>query len=79
MKKKEMTCCPHCGSTRGVFTKTTYVNVPFNMDFTGTAQYNGEMFDNAEDYTGGKIAYCQECGRPICRLSTLLKKVKSGQ
>lgn len=73
-RRKPITCCPHCGSAQGVFTKTTYVNVPYCIGFDGEEQYNGEMYDNAERHDGGKIVYCQSCGKPICRLSTLEKQ-----
>ena len=74
VSKKRIVCCPHCGSTEGIYTKTTYVNVPWCCGFDGEEGYNGEMYDNAERIDGGKIAYCQECDRPICRLSTLMKQ-----
>lgn len=71
---KPITCCPHCGSTDGIFTKTTLVNVPYRLGFSGEEQYNGEMYDQAEETKGGRIAYCQSCGRAICRLNTLEKQ-----
>ena len=74
MSKKPITCCPHCGSTEGIYTKTTYVNVPYNLSFDGEAQDNGEMYDNTESFRGGETAYCQECRKAICRMSTLRRQ-----
>lgn len=33
MSKKLIQCCPHCGSTEGLYTKITYVNVPWCFGF----------------------------------------------
>lgn len=41
-----------------------------NIGFDGEEQENYEMYDEAT-IEQGKIAYCQECGEPICRMSTL--------
>ena len=68
--KKKITRCPHCGSTEGIFTKTVYRNVIHNIGFDGEEQENYEMYDEAT-IEQGKIAYCQEFGEPICRMSTL--------
>lgn len=69
--KKPITCCPHCGSDEGVYTKTTLVNVPFLIGFMGEEHDNGEMYDNAELITGGGLVYCQSCNKVICRTSTI--------
>ena len=66
-----ITCCPHCGSRQGIFTKTTLVNVPFCIGFDGEEQYNGEMYDQAEKIRGGAVAYCQSCGKAICRFAII--------
>ncbi len=79
MANKIITCCPHCGSDEGVYTKTTYVNVPYCIGFDGETQPNGEMYDNAERVKGGTMAYCQHCGRPICRMSTLEKQWEAAE
>lgn len=72
--KRPITCCPYCGSTKGVYTRTTLINVPYCIGFDGGKQYNGEMYDNAEGQKGGAIAYCQDCGKIVCRMSTLEKQ-----
>lgn len=72
--KKPITCCPHCGSDSGIYTLTTYVGVPYNRGFDGSEQDNGEMYDNVTEFRGGKIAYCQECHKAVCRMSTLEKQ-----
>lgn len=74
MKRKPLTCCPHCGSTEGIYTKCDYMGVRYNIGFGGEEQYNGEMFDGCESIEGGRIAYCQMCNKPICRVSTLEKQ-----
>ena len=73
-KRKPITCCQHCGSKEGIFTKTTYHRVPWRCGFNKEEQDNGEMYDNTEMITGGEIAYCQVCGKAICRMSTLRKQ-----
>lgn len=74
MSKKLIQCCPHCGSTEGLYTKITYVNVPWCFGFNGEAHFNGEMYDNAEETRGGETAYCQKCRKLVCRMSTLRKQ-----
>ena len=71
MPKKPLTCCPHCGGTSGLYTKTTYINVPYFFGFRGEVQNNGEMFDLVYRFSGGRICYCQDCGKPVCRTSSL--------
>lgn len=66
--------CPHCGSNEGIFTKTTLVNVPYYIGFDGSAEFNGEMYDNAEKTIGGETAYCQSCGKIVCRMKTIKKQ-----
>lgn len=74
MKVKRIDCCPHCGGSSGFYTKTTYVNVPYNWGWDGEAQCNSEMYDNAERYDGGRMAYCQDCNKIVCRFETLQKQ-----
>ena len=59
----------------GICTYSTYHKVRWIAGFDGSEQYNGEMFDMAE-VEGGRMAYCQNCGKPICRISTLEKQWK---
>lgn len=73
-KRKPITCCPHCGSTEGIYTKTTLYNIPWCCGFGGEEQENGEMYDNAERQSGGDTVYCQNCDKIICRMSTLKKQ-----
>ncbi len=74
MPRRKNSCCPHCGGNTGVYTKTTYVNVPYALGWDGEAQDNSEMYDNAEDYRGGRTAYCQDCHKAVCRISSLEKQ-----
>lgn len=71
---KRIDCCPHCGGSTGIYMLVTYVDVPYNMGFDGSVQHNGEMYDNTREFKGGKIAYCQDCGKVVCRMSTLEKQ-----
>lgn len=73
---KAITSCPHCGSDEGIMTKTTLVNIPWMCGFNYEEQDNGEMYDNAQDSYGGKMCYCQSCGKAIARLSTFQKQWK---
>lgn len=77
--RKPIMRCPHCGSTEGIFTKTTLVNIPFYVGFDGSEQFNGEMYDNAEGRRGGELAYCQNCEKVVCRMSTLRKQWDEGR
>lgn len=72
--KKAIECCPHCGGVSGFFTKTTYVDVPYNRGWDGEEQDNSEMYDNVTKFIGGKTAYCQDCGKVVCRVETLEKQ-----
>lgn len=73
-RRKPITCCPHCGSTEGIVTMTSYIRVPYFIGFDGVEQENSEMYDNAERIDGGGTAYCQSCGKAVCRTSTLVKQ-----
>lgn len=73
-KRKSITCCPHCGSEEGIYTKQTLVNIPWCCGFMGEEQENTEMYDNAEKSINGSMVYCQSCGKAICRLSTIQKQ-----
>lgn len=66
---KEYDCCPHCGGTSGIYTKTTYIDVRYNIGFHGEEQDNGEMYDNVTKFRGGRICYCQDCNKQICKTS----------
>ncbi len=77
MEKKKIECCPHCGSTDGLYTKTTYVSVLYRFGFNNEPHYNAEMFDDAE-VRGGETAYCQKCHRAVCRMNTLRKQWGKG-
>lgn len=76
MARKKITRCPHCGSDEGVFTKTTFVNVPCYLKFNGEEMDNTEMYDNAEDVRGGAMVYCRSCRKTVCRLSTIMEQWK---
>ena len=73
--KKPITCCPHCGSDEGLYTKCVYREVICLLDFNGKEQDNSEMYDNA-DVEAGRIIFCQHCHKSICRLSTFEKHWK---
>lgn len=78
MANEAIACCPHCGSTEGLYTKTTYVNVPWCFGFNNEEQHNGEMYDNAEKLMGGETAYCQSCHKVVCRMNRLRKQWGEG-
>lgn len=80
MKKRNViTCCPHCGSTEGIYMKCDYIGVKYCIGFDHEEQNNSEMYDNCGTFRGGKVAYCQTCGKPICRMSTLEKQWAEAQ
>lgn len=68
--------CPHCGSTEGIYTKSTFRKVFWYCGFDGEAQSNSDMYDMAI-VEGGNMAFCQKCDKPICRLSALQKQWNS--
>ena len=72
-KKGPITCCPHCGSAMGFYTLSNYMRVAYKTSFDGKERDNSEMYDNAE-IRGGNTAYCLECNKVICRVSTLQKR-----
>ena len=71
--KERIDRCPHCGSDWGVYVKFNLVNIHKNMGFNGESQYNGEMYDNAEQIIDKPTVYCQECDKPICRWYTFCR------
>ena len=71
--RKPIDRCPHCGSTEGIYTKSTYKNVIWGCEFDGKDQDNSNMYENVT-IEGGNLAYCQDCNKLICRLSTLQKQ-----
>ncbi len=75
MAQKQITCCPYCGSTEGLYRKDTYVvNVLCRFSFDNEEQDNSEMSDNAKEIRKGETAYCQKCHRAVCRMNTLRKQ-----
>lgn len=68
-----ITCCQHCGSTLGFYILSNYMRVPHETNFDGTQLDNTGMYDQA-DIERGKIAYCMNCDKAICRISTLEKR-----
>lgn len=68
---KRITCCPHCGSEDGIYCKVSLIDVIYYIGFDGKPQYNGEMYDSAKEIRYGRIAYCQNCDKSICRMSTM--------
>ncbi len=74
MAKEAIFRCPHCGSTEGLYTKTTYVNVPWYFGFDGEPQHNEGMYDFAEKTVGGETAYCGSCHKAVCRMNRLRKQ-----
>lgn len=77
-KHKKIEECPHCGCAEGIFTRSDYIGVPYCIGFGGEEQDNTLMYDNTESIRGGRIAYCQVCGKAICRMSTLKKQWRGG-
>lgn len=74
--KKSITKCPHCGSTEGYYTKCNYFNVIWRGSFDGEELDNTDMYENVR-VTGGGLAYCQSCGKVICRTSTIQKQLEA--
>lgn len=75
MANKPITQCPHCGSDWGVYTKLDYLRVRADYGFDGELQSNtGDIADCAEERRESKTVYCQNCDKPICRLSTMKKQ-----
>lgn len=74
----EIIRCPHCGSTEGLYTKTTYVDVIHRFGFHNEEQDNSEMYDNVTEFRGGHTAYCQDCHKVVCRMSRLQKQWDEG-
>lgn len=79
MAHKKITCCPHCGSEEGVYTKIDYLRVRADYSFDGEPQSNlGDIADMAEERIEGKTAYCQNCDKPIAHTRTLKKQWGEG-
>lgn len=75
MPKKQITCCPYCGSTEGLYCKDTYVvDVSRRFGFNNEEQENSGMFDSMKEIRQGETAYCQKCHRAVCRMNTLRKQ-----
>lgn len=65
----ELTCCPHCGSDEGYYTKD-YVSGSCNTryNFDGTVEDNGDMYESLT-HKCGKVAYCSSCHKKIGRMT----------
>lgn len=76
MAKAKIQACPHCGSTEGYYTKIDYLRVRADYTFDGEPVFSsgGGIGECAEVRREGKMAYCADCDKPICRLSTLRRK-----
>lgn len=60
--------CPYCGNKEEFYIKQQiHGTVYFNMRFDGEEGENGDMYDTTH-YTGGKYAYCRNCGKRLFRL-----------
>lgn len=59
-----MNKCPHCGSTKGLYSKYILYGLQRYYGFDGSCEDN---MDNAYQ-KGGEILYCQNCDRAICKL-----------
>ena len=73
MANRKFVSCPHCGSEEGYYTKIDYLRVRADFDFDGNPIYSsGSGIPNsAEERREGKLAYCADCDKVICRLTTL--------
>ena len=56
--------CPHCGSTKGMYSKYQLYGLRRYYGFDGSFEDN---MDNAYQ-RGGEILHCQNCDRTICKL-----------
>ncbi len=74
---RKITCCPHCGSKEGFFTRTDYIGVPYQHGYNGEELDNGEMYDKALEYRTRRYAYCISCEKPIGTARQMMKQLKS--
>lgn len=61
--------CQHCGSSNGIYQQ---LKIEQYYDAYGKAFYS------SDPVAEGKILYCIDCHKPVCRLSTFMK-LTSGQ
>lgn len=59
----KMDRCPHCGSIKGMYSNLKIVGAKIFYGFDGSRE---EVWDVSE--LEGKILYCQNCYRGICKL-----------
>lgn len=65
-----MDSCPHCGNNSGYFIKQQVSGrVKFNFNFDGSSGDNTEMHEEIT-YSGGKVAYCQDCKKKLFKMET---------
>ena len=62
--KTKFSKCPHCGSTKGMYSKYLLYGLRAYYGFHGSEEHN---ITHAYQ-RGGKILYCQNCDRMICKL-----------
>lgn len=73
MRNRKIQACPHCGSLEGYYIKIDYLRVRADYDFDGNPVYSSGsgIADSAEERREGRMAYCPDCDKPICRVSTI--------
>lgn len=73
MRKQRIQNCPHCGSAEGYYIKIDYLRVRADYTFDGEPVYSSGsgIAESAEERREGKMAYCSDCDKPVCRLKTL--------
>lgn len=57
--------CPHCGSSRGLFTKAVVIRTLL-FDFDDISNPHESV--GGDEVVGGIVYYCQDCSRPVMRI-----------
>lgn len=67
-KTKKMTCCPHCGSTDGLYSKET---AKYHQYYTLDGTPNGYSDHDYLLHRGQTVLYCIACDKKVTTLEKL--------
>ena len=68
--KKELTCCPYCGSEEFYTVQKVSGKIYYNERFDGKEAENGSLYEGLTYKSGSKYAYCTACNKRLFKLTS---------